>query len=142
MTWPVCCSRALAAPANAKAIAATSAPAGCQPRSRKLGMRPAAAGVRGGEVSPSKAGKPGRGATNASSRCSGEKISDCGSEICGQPAKTLGVQNGDSPRASDAARKLTCGKNCDLAYNGMVTAPDRHGQKWINEESTDRGRGG
>src|SRR5262245_66501457 len=105
-------------------------------------MRPTPPRIRCANVTPSTARKPGRGTTNASSRCSGEKISDCGSEICGQPAKTLGVQNGDSPRASEDARKLTCGKNCDLAYNGMVTAPDRHGQKWINEESTDRGRGG
>src|SRR5215510_12008310 len=101
-------------------------------------MRPTPPRNRCAKVTPSTARKPGRGATKASSRCGGEKISDCGSEICGQPAKTLGVQNGDSPRASDAARKLTCGKNCDLASHGMVTAPVSHGQARTSDASVNR----
>ena len=64
----------------------------------------------------------------ASRTCSGENSSDCGSEISGQPAKTLGVHHGHSPRANEVARNCTCGKNCDLASHGIVTAPDSHGQ--------------
>jgi hypothetical protein len=48
--------------------------------------------------------------------------------ICGQPPKTLGVQNGDWPVASERARNENCGRNCDSASHGMVTAPDSHGQ--------------
>src|SRR6267378_333624 len=59
---------------------------------------------------------------------SGENNSDCGSEICVQPAKTLGVHHGHSPRANELARNCTCGKNCDLASHGIVTAPESHGQ--------------
>src|SRR6266567_4075738 len=63
----------------------------------------------------------------ASSTCSGENKSDCGSEISDQPAKTFGDHHGHSPRASELARNCTCGKNCDFASHGMVTAPDSHG---------------
>src|SRR3977135_87181 len=59
---------------------------------------------------------------------SGENNSACGSEICRQPAKTLGVHHGHSPRANELARNCTCGKNCDLASHGMVTVPESHGQ--------------
>src|SRR5215467_7834752 len=64
----------------------------------------------------------------ASRTCSGENSSDCGSEICGQPAKILGDHHGHSPRAIEPARNCTCGKNWDLASHGIVTAPDSHGQ--------------
>ena len=64
----------------------------------------------------------------ASRTCSGENSSDCGSEISGQPANTLGAHHGHSPCANAVARNCTCGKNCDLASHGMVTAPDSHGQ--------------
>src|SRR5215470_12695936 len=64
----------------------------------------------------------------ASRTCSGENSSDCGSEICGQPAKILGDHHGHSPRAIELARNCTWGKNCDLASHGIVTAPDSHGQ--------------
>src|SRR6267378_4464452 len=90
-------------------------------------MRPRPPRNRCANVTPSIARKPAFGSSQARRTCRGEKMSDCGSEICGQPAKTLGVQNGSSPRASDAARKRTCGRNCDLASHGMVTAPDSHG---------------
>src|SRR4029453_4655185 len=65
---------------------------------------------------------------SASRTWSGENRSGLGSEISGQPAKTLGVHQGHSPRANDVARNCTCGKNCDFASHGMVTAPDSHGQ--------------
>src|SRR6266849_3118335 len=64
----------------------------------------------------------------ASKTWSGENSSDCGSEISGQPAKTLGAHHGHSPRANDVAKNCTCGKNCDLASHGIVTAPDSQGQ--------------
>src|SRR5215216_5593174 len=79
--------------------------------------------------------KLGLGSSTATRRWSGEKISDCGSETCGHPAKTLGVHNGDSPRAREAARKRTCGRNCDLASHGIVTAPDSHGQAKTRQAS-------
>ena len=44
----------------------------------------------------SSAWKLGCGASSANSTI-GEKISDCGSAICGTPPKTLGDQNGDWP---------------------------------------------
>src|SRR5436190_20480885 len=69
------------------------------------------------------------GPRHASRRCSGENISDCGSAICGQPAKTFGVHHGHSPRAIELARNCTCGKNCDLASQGIVTAPESHGEE-------------
>ena len=40
----------------------------------------------------------------ASKTWSGENKSDCGSEICAQPAKTLGDHHGHSPRANELAR--------------------------------------
>src|SRR5262245_12924146 len=40
----------------------------------------------------------------------------------------LGVHHGHSPCAIDQARNCTCGKNCDFASQGMVTAPESHGQ--------------
>src|SRR5258707_14150831 len=64
----------------------------------------------------------------ASSTWSGENSSDCGSEISGQPANTLGVHHGHSPCAMDVARNCTGGKNCDLASHGMVKVPESHGQ--------------
>src|SRR5258708_1948619 len=66
---------------------------------------------------------------NAAKRTwSGENKSDCGSEICGQPAKTLGIHHGHSPRAMDVAKNCTGGKNCDFASHGMVTAPESQGE--------------
>src|SRR5258708_36253683 len=59
---------------------------------------------------------------------SGENKSDCGSEICGQPAKTLGDHQGHSPRANELARNCTCGKNCDFASHGIVRRPESQGQ--------------
>src|SRR5262245_31117027 len=47
--------------------------------------------------------------------------------MSGQPANRLGVQNGDSPIASDLARNCKGGRNCDLASQGIVTRPDSHG---------------
>src|SRR5712691_7953700 len=91
-------------------------------------MMPTPPRNRYANVTPSIARKLALGSSKARGKWSGEKISDCGSEICGQPAKTFGVQNGDSPRASEAARKRTCGRNCDLASQGIVTAPESHGQ--------------
>src|SRR2546429_4107316 len=64
----------------------------------------------------------------ASSTCSGENKSDCGSEISDQPAKTFGDHHGHSPRANELARNCTCGKNCDFASHGIVTSPESHGQ--------------
>ena len=80
------------------------------------------------KVTRSNASALGAESNHASRKWSGEKISDCGSLICGQPAKTLGVQNGDWPVASERARNDSCGRNCDSASHGMVTAPDSHGQ--------------
>src|SRR5215467_972337 len=124
----VCCSRDDAEPPNAKISAAVAAPTGCQPRSRKNSMSPMPPANRYVKVMKSTARKLGVGSKAASARCRGEKISDCGSAICGQPAKTFGVQNGDSPRASDEARNCNSGWNCALASHGIVTAPESHGQ--------------
>jgi hypothetical protein len=66
--------------------------------------------------------------TAANSTWSGENKSDCGSEICGQPAKTFGDHHGHSPRATDVARNCTWGKNCDFASHGIVTSPESQGQ--------------
>src|SRR5215470_4809377 len=63
----------------------------------------------------------------ASNTWSGENKSDCGSEICGQPAKTLGDHHGHSPRAIELARNCTCGKNCDFASHGIVRRPESQG---------------
>src|SRR5262249_60444588 len=65
----------------------------------------------------------------------GENRSDCGSEICGQPANTFGDHTGHSPRASELARNCTCGKNCDLASHGIVTLPESHGQAGTRKAS-------
>src|SRR4029077_2918321 len=64
----------------------------------------------------------------ASSTWSGENNSDCGSEICAPPAKTFGVHHRHLPRAMEVARNCACGKNCDFASHGIVTAPESHGQ--------------
>src|SRR3989442_15520574 len=101
-------------------------------------MMPTPPRNRCANVIPSIARKPALGSSKARRKWSGEKISDCGSEICGHPAKTLGVQNGDSPRASEAARKRTCGRNCDLASQGIVTAPESHGQDSTRHASANR----
>src|SRR5262249_58788862 len=75
------------------------------------------------------------GLSAASTTCSGENNSDCGSEISGQPANTLGVHHGHSPCAIDVARNCTGGKKCDFASQGMVTVPDSHGQGGSRKES-------
>ena len=49
MIWPVCCRRDAAEPPNAKIRAATMAPPGCQPRSRKYMMTREASGKQIGE---------------------------------------------------------------------------------------------
>src|SRR6266852_2568060 len=120
--------RALAAPPSANAIAATTAPPGCQPRSWKNRMTPTPPRNRYAKVTASTARKLIAELKAASRTCSGENSSDCGSEISGQPANTLGAHHGHSPRANDVARNCTCGKNCDLASHGIVTAPDSQGQ--------------
>src|SRR5215471_15617994 len=94
----VCCRRDAAEPPNANINAATAAPAGCQPRSRKNSMSPRPPQKRYAKVTKSASRKLGVGSSAARAKWSGEKISDCGSAICGQPANTFGVQNGDSPR--------------------------------------------
>src|SRR5436305_15228247 len=66
---------------------------------------------------------------------SGENRSDCGSEICDQPAKTLGDHHGHSPRASELARNCACGKNGDFASHGIVTLPESHGQAGSRNDS-------
>ena len=72
--------------------------------------------------------KDGSGTSAAASRKNGEKISDCGSAICGIPAKTCGVQNGDWPLCRAWARKANCGKKCAFASQGMVTRPESQGK--------------
>src|SRR5215467_11544653 len=125
----VCCKRDAAEPPNAKINAAITAAPGCQPRSRKNSMSPRPPANRYAKVMKSASRKLGVGSSAASARCSGEKISDCGSAICGQPANTFGVQNGDSPRASDEARNCNSDWNCALASHGIVTAPESHGHE-------------
>jgi hypothetical protein len=58
---------------------------------------------------PSTARKEGAELNSASRKNGGEKIWDCGSAICGKPAKTLGVQKGLSPAANARARNTICG---------------------------------
>ena len=58
---------------------------------------------------------PGAALANASSTCSGESSIDCGSAMFGQPAKTFGVQNGDSAVAKARAMNSTGGKKVDFA---------------------------
>src|SRR5579871_361085 len=123
----VCCRRDDAEPPNAKISAATTAAAGCQQRSRKNSMSPRPPQNRYAKVTRSASQKLGVGSNDARARCSGEKISDCGSATCGQPANTFGVQNGDSPRASEDARNCSSGWNCALASQGIVTVPESHG---------------
>src|SRR5262249_47712464 len=123
----VCCRRDDAEPPNAKINAAVTAPPGCQPRSRKNSMSPMPPANRYMKVMKSTARKFGVGSNAARAKCSGEKINDCGSAICGQPANTFGVQNGCSPRASEDARNCNPGWNCALASHGIVTAPESHG---------------
>src|SRR5215831_10621697 len=97
----VCCRRDAAEPPNAKITAAIAAAPGCQPRSRKNSMTPRPPANKYAKVTKSASRKLGVASSAASAKCNGEKIRDCGSAICGQPANTLGVQNGDSPRASE-----------------------------------------
>ena len=52
---------------------------------------------------------------SAASRRKGEKIRDCGSAICGVPAKTLGDQKGDWPLCSAVARNWSCAWKWALA---------------------------
>src|SRR5215467_10139749 len=127
----VCCRRDAAEPPNAKISAAITAPTGCQPRSRKNSMSPRPPANRYAKVTKSASRKLGVGSNAASAKCSGEKISDCGSAICGQPANTFGVQNGDSPRASEDARNCNPGWNCAFASHGIVTMPESHGHDRI-----------
>src|SRR5208283_1689174 len=112
--------RQLAEPPKAKASAASRAPAGCQPRSRKysINARPPVASIA--NTTPSSSRNDGSGEAQAARRKNGEKISDCGSEICGMPAKTLGVQKGDWPECNACAKKANCGWKCALASQGMV----------------------
>src|ERR1700720_3389827 len=98
----MCWTREAAAPPNANARAATSAPPTCQPRPRKKRMIPRPPRNSAANTTASAARKLGAGATAASSTWGGEKISDCGSAICGQPAKTLGVQNREDGRGRGA----------------------------------------
>src|ERR1700741_3828156 len=127
MISPVCCRRDDAEPPKAKINAATAAPTGGQPRARKNSMSPRPPANRYAKVTKSTARKLGVGSNAARAKCSGEKISDCGSAICGQPANRFGVQNGDSPCAKDEARNCNCDWAWALASHGMVTAPDSHG---------------
>src|SRR6476661_3580852 len=101
--------REAADPPKAKASAATSAPPTCQPRSRKKRITPAPPAYSSANTSTSLSHGLGRGTSSATIKCKGEKISDCGSAICGQPAKMLDVQNGDWPVASERARNASCG---------------------------------
>src|SRR5258705_6865562 len=103
MISPVCCRRDDAEPPNAKINAAVAAPTGCQPRSRKNSISPRPPANRYAKVTKSTARKLGVGSNAARAKCSGEKISDCGSAICGQPANRFGVQNGGLPRAGGDA---------------------------------------
>ncbi len=79
------------------------------------------------KVTPSIARKPGADDRSASSTCSGDASIDCGSATFGQPAKTFGVQNGDSPVANARAMNSTGGRKVDFASYGTVTAPESHG---------------
>src|SRR5262249_39065583 len=127
--------RALAEPPSAKAIAATSAPPACQPRSWKNRMIPRPPRNKWAKVTASKARKLIDALKAASRTWNGENKSDWGSEICGQPANTFGDHHGHSPRASEFARNCTCGKNCDLASQGIVTLPESHGQAGTRKAS-------
>src|SRR5258705_2989161 len=105
----VCCRREDAEPPNAKIKAAAAAPPGCQPRSRKNSMSPRPPQNRYAKVTRSASRKLGVGSNAARAKCSGEKISDCGSAICGQPANRVGVQNADPPRATEDASHCNSG---------------------------------
>src|SRR4051794_41794112 len=89
---------------------------------------------------------PGAALAAASNTCSGESSIDCGSAMLGQPAKTLGAQNGDCPMWNARAMNSTGGKNVDFASYGIVTAPESHGQGGTREGSAKnamtRGGGG
>src|SRR5580704_15520633 len=92
--------------------------------------------------------KLGVGSSAASKRCSGEKISDCGSAICGQPANRFGVQNGDCPCANDEARKTnatmyrtTMGAKetaHDLSENDLCDARNMFIDAWANQASAQK----
>src|SRR6478752_3399779 len=109
---------------KAKASAQTTAPPGCQFRSRKTRTRQSAPTSSEPSSAPSLQRKSGVGLISAISAKGGEKISDCGSATCGEPAKTKGVQNGDNPLCRAPARNWSCGWKCALASQGTVTTPD------------------
>src|SRR5260221_10214318 len=71
MISPVCCRRDDAEPPNAKINAATAAPTGCQPRSRKNSMSPRPPANRYAKVTKSTARKLGVGSNAARAKCSG-----------------------------------------------------------------------
>src|SRR6478609_9703416 len=96
--------RQAAAAPKAKDMAATTAPAGCQPRSRKTMTIANAPSSSVPSTAPSLQRKSGAGLSAAISAKEGEKISDCGSATCGEPEKTKGVQNGERPRCQLSAR--------------------------------------
>src|SRR5262249_52540190 len=99
-------------------------------------MSPSPPQKRYAKVTKSASPKLGAGSSPARAKWSGEKISDCGSAICGQPANRFGVQNGDSPRASEDARNCNSGWNCALASHGIVTVPENHGHDRIANAAT------
>src|SRR5260370_20415095 len=132
----VCCRRDDAEPPNAKINAAVTAPPGCQPRSRKNSMSPRPPANRYAKVTKSASRKLGVASSAASAKCSGERISDRGSAICGQPANTVGVQNGDSPRASEDARNCNSGCNLALATDVLATVPGSDGNGTMANAAT------
>src|SRR5258708_11004349 len=99
----VCCRRDDAEPPNAKINAATAAPTGCQPRSRKNSMSPRPPANKYAKLTKSTARKLGVGSNAARAKCSGEKISDCGSALGVQPPTRFGVLDCAWPRATETA---------------------------------------
>jgi hypothetical protein len=82
--------------------------------------------------SPNKTASPaarlGAALSAAISRCGGENTSDCGSAICGWPAKIFGDQNGDCAPCSAFASACNCGWKWAFASQGMVKMPLSQGK--------------
>ena len=127
-TWPVCWMRQAMAAPKPNARAATMPPAQCQPRSRNQATSAAMPARIETRTAVSTARSEGWPVTAASARKTGEKISACGSAICGKPLKMKGFQAGLSPAPRLWARNWICGMNVALASQGMVNRPDSHGQ--------------